>query len=165
MLKIIFDGQLTATATIKIACRKKRIDGVSIFLSQLLTPAEGFPDVVGLARVPIVVGLYNGGISLRVTNASSLTGGVKEHVHLTGNFNYDEISILSASEEFKRIEIRNEYDVLITDNGKPWDDGTYPPDAKNRADLAGLHAAPAVINPELEAALMGDATNEERAEE
>ena len=83
-------------------------------------------------------------------------------IRVDGNFNYDNISV---DPWVRRVEVRNEYGVLIADNGVPWGDGTYPPDAKNRAGLVGLHAAPAVINPELETALMGDATNEERVQE
>ena len=97
-------------------------------------------------------------------NTQNLNNG-KYIFILDGEFNCDMLSIINSSDGFGRVEIRNENDVLITDNGKPWSDGTYPPDAKNSAALSGLHAAPAVINPELETALMGDETNKERVQE
>ena len=87
---------------------------------------------------------------------------------LKGDFETDTLEISTDGLDTpypSRIEIRNEYGVLITDNGKPWPGGTYPPDAKNRSNLSGLQASPAAINPELETALMGDETNNERVEE
>lgn len=82
-------------------------------------------------------------------------------VYLYGNFNMDELSLSLTNNLDSRLEIRNENGVLIWDNGKPLPGDTYPPDAKNRSGLTGLHAGPAVINPELEVALTGDVTNKE----
>ena len=111
-----------------------------------------------------IVNVYPDFIS--VSTVSTIVGAVRGLVHvlLDGNFNYDSLSYRDSTID-RRCEIRNENGVLLFDNGLPWLDGTYPPDAKNRAGLAGLHAAPTVINPELETALMGDETNTERVQE
>lgn len=110
----------------------------------------------GINFYPNIIASYKRSIVFR--NVSSIGAGVPKSkivVHFDGNFNYDTFTITIPETFTGRVEVRNDDNVLITDNGLPWGDGTYPPDAKNRARLSGLHAAPAVINPELETALMG----------
>ena len=121
--------------------------------------ATGLPEVIA-ERIGKMSCSKKGLIFRSGANA---TLGASKHriiyIELRGYFNFDNVSV---NEWIRRIEIRNENGVLIADNGLPWGNGSYPPDAKNRAGLSGLHAAPAVINPELETALMGDETNKER---
>ena len=121
---------------------------------------QGVQSVVGL-----IASITTTGISEVIKIASGYNASSNHifiDVELEGNFNKDSIS-MALSNFNRRVEVRNEYGVLLADNGLSWADGTYPPDAKNRAGLTGLHAA--VINPELETALMGDGSNKERVQE
>ena len=129
---------------------------------EIVNEQENF--IAALTRLSVGVSYDSTHLGIR-TGPQGISGGalIKQHFILHGNFNYDGVEIIGDVDS--RVELRNEYGVLICDNGKPWGDGTYPPDAKNRAGLSGLHAAPAVINPELETALTGDLTNEERVQE
>lgn len=79
---------------------------------------------------------------------------------LDGNYNYDNF-VITAS---RRIEIRNENGVLLADNGLPWGNGTYPPDAKNRTGSPLSVANPNLMD-ELKNGLTGDLVNIEGAEE
>ena len=122
-------------------------------------------SVTGIPPFYYSVAEYKDGFILRVTLTTSASSGLCFiEWRLDGDFNFDNFLISDVGYD-RRIEIRNENDVLIADNGLPWEDGTYPVDAKNRANLSGLHAAPAVINTELETTLMVDETNKERVQE
>ena len=97
----------------------------------------------GIAATAHFLTVYNKRIVFRnATAIAETTAGRTITCALFGNFNYDTISVYTGTDFTGRVEIRNENDVLITDNGRPWGDGTYPPDAKNRAGLTGLHVAP-----------------------
>ena len=101
--------------------------------------ATGLPDVIA-ERIG-KMSCSKKGIIFR-TGANAALAASKHRIiviELRGYFNFDNVSV---NEWIRRIEVRNENGVLIADNGLPWGDGTYPPDAKNRAGLAGLHSAP-----------------------
>lgn len=132
-----------------------------------------YADIDAVAGSPsrdLYVMSGNTGLTFRsgTIAVASDTARALNYVTLFGPFESDNLKITSDNTAVPytgRLEVRNENGVLITDNGVPWGDGTYPPDAKNRAGLTGLHAAPAVINSELETALMGDETDKERVQE
>ena len=165
MLHIIFERSITSESQV-VVCKVRTGKYVEPdFISFYLVSSLPIQSTSGVQYADCGVNYLQGnnGFLIRIYGAINSLGNNRCHVKLFGNYNYDNIEILDSFGN--RVEIRNENGVLLADNGRPWLNGKYPPDAKNRADLAGLHASPAVINPELETALMGDETNKERVQE
>lgn len=163
MLKMIIgiggETPLNSNVPIKMTFNRAKVFGYSFYWEAPIDTGTG----IGMR--PNILSVYNKSIVFNNPTTISPSIVSKIIIAIDGNFNYDEIGISTPENVLNRVEVRNENDVLIIDNGLPWGDGTYPPDAKNRAGLSGLHASPAVINPELETALMGDETNNERVQE
>ena len=115
----------------------------------------------GLGVFSIAAIVYDKSITVRQTATYASTAVyTRVRVYMYGNFNFDEIQIDNMSFD-RRVEVRNENDVLITDNGLPWADGTYPPDAKNRTGRP-LGMVNPNLTDELKSGLTGDLTNIER---
>ncbi len=144
LLRVIFERPETGNAisvVAKISVGKGIIP--DLWSSILFSMAElETPTVLGYTSQDAGVALtfYSTGFIVRIVSTIDPRAVNRTYINLFGNYNFDNIKIISSFNN--RVEVRNENFVLITDNGLPWSDGTYPPDAKNRAGLTGLNAAP-----------------------